>query len=265
MDYKEFKKQAGFGDVVSWGIDKARDNFSLGTEGGPLQSLNINFRPFATNDQPADYTGMNANQKFDTFQQDVHRAANKNIGIKDAYNAFSDDVTKWGIINPLNPVGSVINTAKNIYNYATTGKSTPSAVGQLRDNALMSEGVQQAADQFIASSDISDIPTYQKRIEQMASSMPNSEAANAFKQYVTDGLKTRVWDGIKSNPIKNIPLAASMFLRQYGLGKAADFLSNPIAFYGSLVGVLGGAKLLFGGRDGNSPVVNNYYNRVPYE
>ena len=269
MRYEEFKKQAGFGDVIGWGIDKARDNFSIGTDGSLFSGFNLNWRPFATSNNPADYTGMTADQKFDTFQQDIHRAANKNIGIGDAFNAVKEDAGKWGLnLNPYHPIDSIrsaVGAVKNMYSYATTGKSTPSALGQLRDRALLSEDVQRAADQFIASSDISDIPTYQKRIEQMASSMPNSEAADAFKQYVTNGLQSRVWDGIKSNPIKNIPLAAGMFLRQYGFGKAGDFLSNPIAFYGSLIGVIGGSHLLFGGRGGEAPTVNNYYNRVPYE
>jgi len=247
MNYLEFKKQAGIGDAVSWGWDAFRDyinpaqSFGIWSPipmGNPmrLDSYRV-FTPFADKTtafsqrkQPS--TGnvykqnMTPDQKMNTFQKDVRTQANKNIGVFDVMtNRFS----------------------------------------KLKDKALQSNGVKAAADRFIEASDISDIAAYQKKIDEVAGSLGSSEQASAFKKYVADGMKSKVWAGIKENPMKNLPVAAGIFLRQIGLGGAGDFMSNPIAFYGSiLAALLGGGAMMLGGRGDKNVNVNAGYNRVPY-
>ena len=255
--YSDFKKEAGIGDVASWAGNKLKDSFGIWSPipmGNPLKADSYRvFTPFAdkTNAFSSGPTAnsvygsaQSADQKFDAFQRDVRNQANNNIGVLDAAGAVKDDLQRYGInLNPFS-VRDNWNTMKKTWNTITGKDNGPSAMAQLKDKAFASDDMKAAADRFIQSSDIGDIATYQKRVEEMASKMPNSEAAKQFKSYIADGMKSRVWDGIKQDPVKNIPAAAGIFLRQMGLGKAGDFMSNPIAFYGSILGLIGGGLLL---------------------
>ena len=106
---------------------------------------------------------------------------------------------------------------------------------------------------------------------------PNAAQRDANIKKLTDSAARGVWNSIKADPIKNLPVAMSMFLKHIGVGGGiADFFENPFAFYGSVLALLlGGGALIggFGGRSSNQPtVVNNYYgqqqpkgyNIVPY-
>lgn len=264
MKYSEFKKAAMqkqadniIGDAASWLGNKFKQNAGIWSPipmGNPFKvdSYRV-FTPFADK-TTAFSSGPTANsvygkaqtaeQKFDAFQNDVRNQANKNVGFLDAAGAAKEDLQRYGInLNPLSMKDNW-NTMKKTWNTITGKDNGPSAMSQLKDKALASDDVKAAADRFIQSSDIGDIATYQKKIDQMASQMPNSEAANQFKSYIANGMRGRVWEGIKSNPVKNIPAAAGIFLRQMGMGKAGDFMSNPIAFYGSILGLIGGGLLL---------------------
>lgn len=257
MKYSEFKKEAGIGDVASWAGNKLKGSFGIWSPipmGNPLNADSYRvFTPFAdktnafSSGPTADsvYGGaQTADQKFDVFQKDVRTQSNNNIGILDAAGAVKDDLQRYGInLNPFS-MRDNLNTIKKTWNTVTGKDNGPSAMSQLKDKALASEDVKAAADRFIQSSDIGDIATYQKRVEEMANKMPNSEAAQQFKDHIASGMRSKVWDGIKQNPVKNIPVAAGIFLRQMGLGKAGDFMSNPIAFYGSILGLIGGGLLL---------------------
>ena len=300
MNYEAFKKQAGFGDAMSWlGQDLTRSwNNMKGYIG--ISSPTSIMDPFNAKDhmlwQPFDPNGnqkienqyqnayqqpMDAYQKMDQLQKDVRYQVNKNIPFvdvgswlnpfgrhdKDIVGAAASTLQNYGInVEPFNPTAwwdTARKTWKNI-----TGNREESAFDKLRDGAILSNDSLNAADRFINASNIDDVDTYLQNVDSMASSMPNSEAASAFKQYITDGLQSRVWDEVKANPIQNIPKAASLFLRQHGLGVMADFAKNPIAFYGSLIGILGGGAMLLGGSDSESqPItINNHpgYNKVPY-
>ena len=261
MNYTDFKKQAGIGDAMSWMGNKVKETAGVWSPipmGNPLKMDSYRvFTPFADK-TTAFSSGPTANsvygnaqtadQKLDSFQKDVRNQANKNIGFTDVAGAIKSDLQNYGInLNPFS-IKDNWNTMKKTWNTVTGNNNEPSAWSQMKDKAINSDDVKGAADRFIQSSDISDIATYQKKVDEMASQMPNTEAANQFKSYIADGMKGKVWEGIKSNPMKNLPVAAGIFLRQMGMGKAGDFMSNPIAFYGSILGLLGGGALLMGGR-----------------
>ena len=271
MTYNDFKKQAGLGDAVSWGFDKAKSVMnplnSVGIWspiplGNPLDvdSYRV-FTPFADKTTAFSHSkkpsvssiyndDMTAQQKVDAFQNDVRHQVNKNVNVGDAALAGYKNIA--GIWSPI-PLGNPFKLdsyrvftpfADKTTAFSDSKTNGRGLFGKLTDKAMRSEDVKAAADRFVQASDISDIANYQKQIDAMASKMPNSKAAEEFKQYISKGLQTRVWDGIKQDPLKNIPVAAGIFLRQIGLGKAGDIMSNPIAFYGSILGLIGGALLL---------------------
>jgi hypothetical protein len=256
MKYSEFKKEAGIGDVASWAGSKIKDNLGVWSPipvGNPFKRDSYRvFTPFAektnafSEGPTADsvYGGAKTSeQKWNAFQADARNQVNKNIGVLDAARAVKSDLQSYGInLNPFDLKGgfdTMRKTWKNI-----TGNKEESAFNKLKNDAIASSDMKAAADRFIQSSDISDIATYQKKVDEMAASMPNSQAAQQFKQHIANGMRSKVWDGIKADPVKNIPAAAGIFLRQMGMGKAGDFMSNPIAFYGSILGLIGGGLLL---------------------
>jgi hypothetical protein len=80
---------------------------------------------------------------------------------------------------------------------------------------------------------------------------------------LTNAAAKGVWNSVKENPIENFPKAIGMFLSHMGAGQGVtDFVSNPFAFYGSLMTLLVGGGLLLGGGGSDQQqqsVVNNYY------
>lgn len=99
------------------------------------------------------------------------------------------------------------------------------------------------------------------------STTPSVKDQNMKK--LTNAAAKGVWNSVKENPIENFPKAIGMFLSHIGAGQGiTDFVSNPFAFYGSLLTLLVGGGLLMGGiGDGSSQqqpqVVNNYYGQQP--
>lgn len=99
------------------------------------------------------------------------------------------------------------------------------------------------------------------------STTPSVKDQNMKK--LTNAAAKGVWNSVKENPIENFPKAIGMFLSHIGAGQGiTDFVSNPFAFYGSLLTLLVGGGLLMGGTgDGSSQqqpqVVNNYYGQQP--
>ena len=99
------------------------------------------------------------------------------------------------------------------------------------------------------------------------STTPSVKDQNMKK--LTSAAAKGVWNSVKENPIENFPKAIGMFLSHIGAGQGiTDFVSNPFAFYGSLLTLLVGGGLLMGGMGGGSSqqqpqVVNNYYGQQP--
>lgn len=99
------------------------------------------------------------------------------------------------------------------------------------------------------------------------STTPSVKDQNMKK--LTNAAAKGVWNSVKENPIENFPKAIGMFLSHIGAGQGiTDFVSNPFAFYGSLLTLLVGGGLLMGGMGGGSfqqqpQVVNNYYGQQP--
>lgn len=90
--------------------------------------------------------------------------------------------------------------------------------------------------------------------------------------------KKAVWPAIKKDPMK-INQAIGLWLRQTGHGQMADFVDDPLYFYGSLAGIAAGSIFLGGifGRDDDdedrgyavggpryNPQTPDGYNRIPY-
>jgi len=143
---------------------------------------------------------------------------------------------------------------------------------RLRGQRNLNTNAYDAADKFIQAANPQDINALQKHMYEMESQFgKDSKNFQKFKGYVTQKLQSKVWNEVKANPLKNMPVAASMFLRQHGMGGIANIAENPVAFYGSLaLALLGGGALLFGGRGGREQSTNVNvsvpagYSRIPY-
>lgn len=108
-----------------------------------------------------------------------------------------------------------------------------------------------------------------KELQQISSGKGGASMFNddEMKQ-ITGAAKSASWNAIKSDPLGNLPKVMGLFLRQQGLGGAAEYAENPMVFYGGLLALLfGGGAMLSGGFGGSSQqqpqVVNNYYGQQP--
>jgi hypothetical protein len=89
-----------------------------------------------------------------------------------------------------------------------------------------------------------------------------------------DAGKKCVWNGIKQDLFKNLPIAASLWCKYQGWDQLGEFAANPLYFYLTLGGlVLGGGALLAGAFDDDdddeeSADTNPYelgMSRIPYQ
>lgn len=209
------------------------------------------FQPSEYSERHRKYTykdNMTAQEKLDTFSDKAYSAASASIPLyRQAYagvrGLFSGD------------------------------KNQPySNKDALTDEAIGSERVRRAANDFLQSLTPEDIAYYQKnmgKVDAMSKKLNmNLEGAQSFKSYIEDGMKHRLWEGVKQDWKKNLPIAANVFLRRVGLNGVADVMSNPTVFYASLAGLIGLPlmSLLFGSsKDDEKPDIPAGYLRVPYQ
>lgn len=94
----------------------------------------------------------------------------------------------------------------------------------------------------------------------MLDDMPEDERAEFMAKF-TDAAKTRVWDMVKKDPLRNMPVAASMWAASKGWTSVGAALDNPMVFYGTLALLLTGLAWLGGGlfsdTDEGDAVVDN--------
>jgi len=81
--------------------------------------------------------------------------------------------------------------------------------------------------------------------------------------------KKAAWAAIKADPLKNLPNAISLWFKMKGWDQMGEFAQDPLKFYLSLAGILGGGLVLgsmaFGGGSDEQPVViNNGAQQNPY-
>ena len=268
------KTKQQYGDMLGvWSVVPVKGNWFKKDTWTNADNYRV-FTPFADRASAYDegsnpYTNtMSAEQKMETFQDDVKHQVNKNFDLfGTTYNILRDHGIDVNPAHMYNPREWLETAARATNTYFNGGEGNEDHVTNALDAALKSPDVKNAADKFVQASDIKDIGSYMEQVEEMASSMPNTEQAAAFKKYVADGLQGRVWDGIKANPAQNLPVAIGLFLKQLGLGGAADWVSNPIVFYGGmLLALAGGAHMIFGGSksDKDDDDTPKGYKIVPY-
>ena len=85
-----------------------------------------------------------------------------------------------------------------------------------------------------------------------------------------DAGKKCAWNGIKSDFFGNLPKAISLWFKMKGWDQMGEFAQDPLKFYLSVAGILGGGALLIGGLAGGSDdekqpiVINNGNQENPY-
>ena len=248
MNYQEFTKQAGaWGDFTGW-LNNKKD--FLNRNGMPTNPFNLvesvqipykTFKNWFLNDPgtPKYSPNMDPVSKINTFMGDIKNQAYGNIGPWEGYKAVRDDLQRYGInidfMNPYQGAKTLYRTAKTIF-----GHKDPSKLDALKNRAVRSDAVKDAADRFISNANIADIETLQQNYDAIVSQMGGADtpAGRQLASYMQKGLQKRVWQQVMQNPMANLPRAAGIFIRQYGSPGVADFLSNPIAFYGMLAGAL---------------------------
>lgn len=80
----------------------------------------------------------------------------------------------------------------------------------------------------------------------MLDALPEDQRAELVSRF-TDAAKDRVWSMVKSDPLRNMPLAASLWASSKGWKAVGSALDNPMVFYGTLALLLGGLAWLGGG------------------
>lgn len=223
MDYKEFKKQAE------------------------------QYNPYSAD--------MDSEQKWQTFMSDARSAVKSQIStpgiIKDwaldtAGRAMGHTMRPWNWHNPIKMLSIPFNDSAD----------PNTRVNKRIAEATLSEPVRQAADRFIMNSTPADMSYYmQAHGDVSPSSGANAPYAAAVASYTIDNMKKSLWPKIWANPIRNIPIATSMWLRTKGLNGPANFAENPVAFYGSLVAALAAGGSLISGNDDEDDEEQQYDKR----
>ena len=121
---------------------------------------------------------------------------------------------------------------------------------------------------------------YIELAKDMNSSDPKKAAAakqqmdGLFKNYtkeqqdvIKSKLQSKIWSGVWSNPIENLPVAIGMFLRNQGLEGLAGFAENPWAFWLSTLALLFGGGMLLSNMfdDDDEPRQNPGWTTIPYQ
>lgn len=139
---------------------------------------------------------------------------------------------------------------------------------QTIDNAMVQRNVVNTADQFLNSLNMNDINYMQQNYNTMVNNMggQTSPAGKAFANYIKSGMQSRVWQQVRQNPLKNLPMAASLWLKDKGMGTAGNLAANPMVFYGGMMAALAGGAMLWNSTDDEdkpAPVRTpyNYSNR----
>lgn len=73
-----------------------------------------------------------------------------------------------------------------------------------------------------------------------------------LKAQFTEAARQRAWQAVRSNPIKNMPTMAGLWMQSKGWNGMASMMSNPMVFYGITALLLGGAVWLGKGLFGDS-------------
>jgi len=98
---------------------------------------------------------------------------------------------------------------------------------------------------------------------QFLEGMPQ-EQANELQLKFTSAARSRMWEAVKSNPLKNMPIAASLWAKSNGWDMLGSVAENPWAFYGIAAALLlGGVWLtsgLFGRDDSSRSIATNTAN-----
>lgn len=293
MNYEVFKKQAGWipgipafgGTSVRYRIDDPATGKSQYVDYNTYKQHTAQQQQNGQIPNAYQQQEMTAQDKYNTFQNRMKDTVMEQQGglfhtVAKFNNDFFDryGVGLTGFVNPGALFASgdhdvisrpwrmlkVFNPAEWSNGGQDIANDTNSDTYKLRQKALASDAAKQEVQNFSNSLSMQDIQDLQKTNPSLGKNENDSPAMAKLKEYGTQQLQTRVWDLVKENPLQNLPAAIGLFLRQKGWDSAGDFFSNPIAFYGSLLGLFGGAALLFGGSKGESSNVNNYYNRVPY-
>lgn len=273
ITYTEFKKQAlfGFGDEDPYDFPIYEEYNNNGNFGLQQSENNYNtWKPYSTDFEYDDkfetdrknlYTdNMTAKQKWETYQKQMEDQISDEVGITGWMGAKAMDASDW------------------LHDHLpwTTPRSDPngSNYDKIKDQALGSEGAQRTTDMFLRSLTPEDIAYYQKNKDKLTSGdsplNKNLAGYQTYNKYVQNGMASQMWNAVKQDTFKYLPIAIGTFLRQVGANGLASFAENPVAFYGTLGSALflGGASFLRGG--GTTVNVNSEqkqnagYNRIPY-
>ena len=272
ITYTEFKKQAlfGFGEpdeyefpeygYNSGGLLEPDNDAPVGQWG---QTGTRTWKPYSSDyayddkfetDRKNLYTDqMTAQQKWDTYQKQMHDVVEDDVGF------FG------GLVAKGHDLGNRIFGG---------GDENATNFDKKKDNALGTEASQRQTDMFLRSLTPEDINYYQKNKDKLTGGASelnkNLGGYQAYNKYVQNGMASQMWNAVKQYTFKYLPIAIGTFLRQVGANGLASFAENPVAFYGTLGSALflGGASFLRGGGTtvnvNSEQKQNNGYNRIPY-
>jgi hypothetical protein len=74
----------------------------------------------------------------------------------------------------------------------------------------------------------------------------SGERGQMIKGVFEEAAKSRMWDAVKRNPLKNLPAAVGLWFKSQGWDSLGNFAGNPGLFYGIMALLIGGAVWLGG-------------------
>lgn len=150
-----------------------------------------------------------------------------NKAIRDA--AISDLGGVTGVIGTtIDDVGGHIGNTLLLSDIWSTNNFSNS-----KEYAMTSRPAKYAVDDFVSNLSMDNIQDLQKNRDTYFPPDP-TPGKRAVASYMTQRISSRVGTLIKEDPIKNMPKAVGLYLRDKKLNKAADYVEKPWLFYGAL-------------------------------
>jgi hypothetical protein len=207
------------------------------------------------------------------LENDIRAYSEANATVGDATDKFMNEIANtWDDIMTNGSVSRFIRT--RLFGMEDSEEATQLRQEELnartksRDDALkmqfMNKYLESEHGKAMVSNIVDNCPlsTVKQMVDTLQSQGTSSGISEQATQMLTNAVQKKCYNALSENFFGNLPMVASLWLKQKGLGGLAGFAENPWIFYSGLIALLlgggaliGGALGLFGGGDGGGSTV----------